>query len=151
MKNLLLLAILFLCSIGIHGEEYATFTFMKADGTEVTLPAVGLRITFNNGMITAVNGQDTETVSLADVNTMFFSNATAITKILSPDYAVNVSGHQLLITSPIGTDITVANTLGMVVCRSISTSDGEQTIGGSLPSGVYIVNLSGQTLKVMVR
>ncbi|MCD8291231.1 MAG: DUF6383 domain-containing protein [Prevotella sp.] len=151
MKNLLLLAIILLCSICIHAEEYESFTFTETDGTEITLPAIGLRITFNNGMITAINGQETQTVSLVNVNSMHFSNATAISKIFSSDYAVNVNNHQLFVTSPIGSDITVTNIMGMMVCHSVSTSDNEQAVGGWLPEGIYIVKTGERTLKVMVK
>ncbi len=151
MKNLLLLATVLLCSIGINAEEYDYFTFTKADGSEITLPAIGLKITFNNGMITAVNGQETQTVSLASVNSMYFSNVAGIREFLSSDNAVHVNNHQLFVTSKKGTDITVTNMMGMVVCRCVSTSDGEQAVGGWLPEGVYIVKTGEQAIKVMVK
>ncbi len=151
MKNLLLLAVFLLCCISLHAEEYQSLTFTNIDGSEITFPAIGTKITFNNGIITVVNGQETQTISLANVSSMHFTNASAIRKVLSSDYAVNVSDHHLSVTSPKGTDITVTNALGMTVCHSISTNDGEQTVGGYLPSGVYIVKTGEQTLKVLVR
>ncbi|MCD8203178.1 MAG: T9SS type A sorting domain-containing protein [Prevotella sp.] len=151
MKNLILLATVLLCNVNLFAEEYDYFTFTRADGSEVTLPAIGLKITFNNGMITAINGQETQTVSLANINSMYFSNVAGIRKILSSDNAINVSNHQLFVTSKKGADITVTNMLGMVVCRCVSTSDNEQAVGGWLPEGVYIVKIDDQTLKVMVK
>ncbi len=153
MKKLLLTAFIVFFSIHSFAEGYDTLTFTKADGTEITLPAIGLKFTFDDGMIVITSGQSVQTIELANVNSMYFSNpSTSIYRsFLSSEYSVKVKNHQLFVTAPQATDITITSVSGVNVGRYVSNGNAEEAVGGWIPSGIYIVKTGEQTFKVVVR
>lgn len=89
------------------GTDY--LTFRQADGSEISVPSAGLKITFNNGQLVAQSaGQADLTLPVAALQAMFFSatptsiatplKATDITEIYSIDGRLfNAPGCQVQI------------------------------------------------------
>ena len=89
------------------GTDY--LTLRQADGTEISVPSAGLKITFNNGQLVAQSaGQAELTLPVAALQAMFFSatptsiatplKATDITEIYSIDGRLfNAPGSQVQI------------------------------------------------------
>lgn len=89
------------------GTDY--LTFRQADGSEISVPSAGLKITFNNGQLVAQSaGQADLTLPVAALQAMFFSatptsiatplKATDITEIYSIDGRLfNAPGSQVQI------------------------------------------------------
>lgn len=89
------------------GTDY--LTLRQADGTEISVPSAGLKITFNNGQLVAQSaGQADLTLPVAALQAMFFSatptsiatplKATDITEIYSIDGRLfNAPGSQVQI------------------------------------------------------
>lgn len=142
MKRLTLLtALAFAATLGAAAQSRDYLTFRKADGTEQSLPAVGLKLTFADGQVKAVNGQQSATFALADLRTMFFAQtATGITAAGQTATAAPVIvGGRLVTNAPAGSRV------------SVFTADGRRADADNLPRGLYIVRIDGQTHKVMSR
>ncbi len=89
------------------GTDY--LTFRQADGSEISVPSAGLKITFNNGQLVAQSaGQADLTLPVAALQAMFFSatptsiatplKASDITEIYSIDGRLfNAPGSQVQI------------------------------------------------------
>ncbi|MGM9634065.1 MAG: hypothetical protein ACI3YA_06550 [Alloprevotella sp.] len=89
------------------GTDY--LTLRQADGSEISVPSAGLKITFNNGQLVAQSaGQADLTLPVAALQAMFFSatptsiatplKATDITEIYSIDGRLfNAPGSQVQI------------------------------------------------------
>ncbi len=150
MKRLLLFIVALVPCMLCQADDYDTFTFAKTDGTEVALPAIGLRITYANGKMTAVNGSQTATLSLADLSAMRFSTAAAGIAGVTADNGVKVLGNQIMVAAPQGTIVQVVNLLGQTLCRQTASGSSE-AVGGVLMGGVYLVKVGQQTIKVLVR
>ena len=61
-----------------HADDYPYLTFLDTNGTEQSVVATGLVITFSDGQMNATdnNGKVT-TISLSDLKKMYFSSATS--------------------------------------------------------------------------
>ena len=97
MKRLLLTFSALMIGAGATmADGTAYLTFRQADGSEISVPSAGLKITFNNGQLVAQSaGQADLTLPVAALQAMFFSatptsiatplKATDITEIYSID------------------------------------------------------------------
>ena len=54
--------------------NYVSLTIEKTDGTSQSLTAIGLSITYANGMFAASNETESVTLPLIDICSMYFSN-----------------------------------------------------------------------------
>lgn len=110
MKKLLLTFSALMLGAGAtmaDGTDY--LTLRQADGSEISVPSAGLKITFNNGQLVAQSaGQADLTLPVAALQAMFFSatptsiatplKATDITEIYSIDGRLfNAPGSQVQI------------------------------------------------------
>ena len=129
-----LLALLFLASISLQtfADDYAYLTFTKSDGTETSVNANGLKITYSGGTLYAVNGETYETFKLTDLTQMYFSNATGIN-----DLSV-VNGTSQL---------TVYTTSGIRLCTFTSVEEARK----NLKQGIYVLKTDGKTYKIAVK
>ena len=114
--------------------DYKYLTIEKNDGTAQTLTAVGLNITYADGMLTATNGSESATLALIDISRMFFTNtkdATAIADI---------------------TTITDDGEAAVFDLAGRQVTEGRmQDVKARLRRGVYIIKLNSKTLKVQVK
>ena len=72
-KHFLTIAATLAFAANAQAQKADYLTFQTTDGTEKSITASGLKITFKNGMLTASNGTDTQTFSLPLLSRMFFS------------------------------------------------------------------------------
>jgi hypothetical protein len=117
-----------------QAADYEYLTIEKADGTQLSLTAVGLTISYSATAMTATNGSETATIALSELNRMYFSNtkdATGISELSSlaqDDEATvyDLSGRQI--------------------------AEGRlSTVKALLKKGVYLVKQHGKTVKIQVR
>lgn len=140
MKRITLFLLFALTAVlGTTAQSLDYLTFRTADGTEQSLTAVGLKLTFSDGQLVATGNGETTTFSLTDLSSMFFSQtATSIAGITDANATkVDIVNGQLKVTAPAGSRI------------SIHSLDGRQANSNNLPKGVYLVRVNNQTFKVL--
>lgn len=131
MKRILaLLLITTICS-ELMAEDYQVMTFENNDGSQTSIAASGLTITFANGQLIGVNGNTSMTLPLTQLQKMFFSNTTSI-------------------DSPAKSDDTPTSiyTLNGVLVGMFSSFDEAKS---QLHSGVYIVKTDKKTFKTTIK
>lgn len=135
----------FCCAMAISttasAQSYSYLTLRKAVGDETSLKVDGLKITFSNGQLVATNGEETVSVPLSEMGSMFFSaQPTAIASTSAAGgFEASIVHGTFHATVPAGVEVKVYSTDG----RLMPTS--------GLQPGVYVVKAGSQTLKVMAR
>lgn len=134
MRNLLLL-IMMIGSIGVSkADDYNYLTFETADGAMQSIVIDNLNVTFSEGNIVAVAGEDNLTVPLADMTKMYFTaephNETAISE-----------------AAKVETGVSVFSVSGVFVGRYANAQDAYSRLG----KGLYVVKTNGKTYKMTVR
>ncbi len=152
MKRITFFAAFVTAFAAVSAEEYTSFSFKEDDGTETTLDANGLTITFSEGSLVASSGNVTHTLSLASLQEMYFSNGLSnVENEVSSNISVCVRNHSIYVNAELGAKVSVVNSLGVVLNQDILPTSGEIEVAGKLPNGIYIVNVNGQTHKVLVK
>lgn len=141
MKALILSLGLMAVAIGASAQSYSYVTLQQTDGTEQSLAVDGLKITFSDGNLVAVNGQTTATVALSKMAKMYFADSPAAIAAVTDGSATDVCirGGQLYVNAPADTPV------------SVFTLDGRAVPARGLSAGVYLVRVGGRTYKVMAR
>ena len=134
-KHFLTIAATLAFAANAQAQKADYLTFQTTDGTEKSITASGLKITFKNGMLTASNGTDTQTFSLPLLSRMFFS-ATPTGTTAGNEATASIVGGKLIVNAPAGTSVTVY------------TADGRRANPSRLEKGIYIVRLGNKTLKL---
>lgn len=82
-KTQLLLTLVAACATTTLADEYKYpyLIVTASDGTETTLNAAALEITFTDGKLVATNADGTTQLTLADLATMFFSETGSVTPV----------------------------------------------------------------------
>ncbi|MDO4929960.1 MAG: hypothetical protein Q4E59_02380 [Bacteroidales bacterium] len=141
MKRITLLLLFALTAVlGTTAQSLSYLTFRTADGTEQSLTAVGLKLTFSDGQLVATGNDGTTTFSLTDLSSMFFSETvTGISNVSGASATkVRIVNGALKVTAPAGSTI------------SVRTTDGRQVNKDQyLPKGMYIVRVNNQSFKVL--
>lgn len=142
MKRHFFLLLLSLFAAGSACAQQQDFlTFRTASGAEKSLPAVGLKITFEGGRLIAVNGAEQATFALTELKSMFF--ASTPTGIAAPGasagWSVSIAGGRLQTDAPAGTPVRVFS------------ADGREVQPAGLGKGLYIVRIGDKTYKVMAQ
>lgn len=153
MKRIILsIAVLaaFCVSAGAQSLDY--LTFRAADGTERSMSIDGLRITFADGQMLATNSVESFDTPLSALSLMFFAEAPTAIK------GVNIGASQpdyrngfLSVSAPQGGTISLYTADGRLVSQHVKQADGTEQIPLNLLRGVYILNVNGETTKLMVR
>lgn len=63
----------------VQASDYDYLTFLRADGTTLSMTANGLVITFEDGQLVAKNGDEQATFTLADMSRMYFTGEASAT------------------------------------------------------------------------
>ena len=125
-----------LSEVMAHADTYPYLTFLQTDGTSITVPASSLTITFSNGKLIAANGTESKELTIANLASMYFSEADATTSI-----------KEIAITNADG-KVNVYSLQG--IC--IGKFDNIQSINKNLPMGIYIVKAAnGKASKIAVK
>ena len=130
-KHFLTIAATLAFAANAQAQKADYLTFQTTDGTEKSITASGLKITFKNGMLT-------QTFSLPLLSRMFFSaTPTGISATTAGNEATaSIVGGKLIVNAPAGTSVTVY------------TADGRRANPSRLEKGIYIVRLGNKTLKL---
>ena len=132
MKKIILSLFTIMLVMQMRAADYDYLTFQLQDGTEQSVAVSGLRLTFSNGVLTAVNAATSQTITLSQLSKMYFSATTGVQEISS------VSSAAVL-------DVYSAS--GMYMGRYADA----QTLKSSLPAGMYVIKTDGTTYKTVVK
>lgn len=137
--SFLLPALLAAATACAQQQDY--LTFRTASGAERSLPAVGLKMTFADGRLTAVSSAGQVVFALTELSSMYFSSTpTGIAAAGLPDAAtVTVENGRLRVNAPAGTPVRVFG------------ADGREVRSDALGRGLYIVRVGDKNYKVMAQ
>lgn len=152
MKRVLFSIAVLLAGLSAQAQSYDYLTFRAADGTERSMSIDGLRITFADGQMQAVNNSESFSTSLAGLSQMFFTETPTAIKGMAVEAAhFSFDGGLLRVNAPQGRKICIYGADGRLVSQHVKQADGMEQIPLSLLRGVYIVNVNGVTTKLTVR
>lgn len=152
MKRVLFSIAVLLAGLSAQAQSYDYLTFRAADGTERSMSIDGLRITFADGQMQAVNNSESFSTSLAGLSQMFFTETPTAIKGMAVEAAhFSFDGGLLRVNAPQGRKICIYGVDGRLVSQHVKQADGMEQIPLSLLRGVYIVNVNGVTTKLTVR
>ena len=115
-----LTAILLAGILTAQAADYQYLTIEKTDGTALSLPAIGLTISYADNNLTAVNGTEGTTIAMSDVNCMYFSETPSSTTT-STDVAVADNTVEVVYNGTTAT-VNVASNISQYVTVSSGTS-----------------------------
>ena len=149
MKRILLL-LMCLPAFAAQAQDYGYLTFRTADGTERSIAAAELKITFADGKMLAVAGTETLDMALSDLASMFFaSERTGIDRVGAGDAAAldwRLDEGSLHAAAADGdTMIRLYDASGKAV------ASGRGALSLKLDKGIYVMKAAGQTIKVLAR
>ena len=131
MRKALLLSMIVLFGIATaHAEGYTYLTIVEQDGTQTSMTAVGLSLSFNSESLTASNAYtgESKVIALNSLVSMHFSNADETTGIETMD-----NGQWIM-------DNDVYDLQGQRLPK-----------GRRLVKGIYIIRKGNENRKLLVR
>ena len=134
MKRLILVMTACLAVAVGRAADYGFLTFLSADGTKVSMNVTALTMTFVDGKLVASNGTETHEMSVADLNSMYFTdqNLTGIAETTAAGED-NVKQVYTLAGVCLGTDTDLS-----AFCRQDK-------------AGIYVVKTPSRTFKMTVK
>lgn len=153
MKKILFIAIMMTFATTASADGYTWLKLRLADGTEQSLTAEGLKITFSDGnLVATANDGQTTTVALGTLSAMYFSNSleTGISATTTKQAEVSISGGRVYVSADKDAEVIVANTRGMMLSKRKIAAGTQQTVSGKLPAGVYIIKVNDTTTKICI-
>ncbi|MCD8306277.1 MAG: T9SS type A sorting domain-containing protein [Prevotella sp.] len=132
MKKVAILFLLALTTVGLHAETYKYLVFTTAEG-DIAMTAAGTQITFADGNLIAVNGEETQTIALSSLTKFCFSN--------------DVTGIRAVVSAQGLETVEVYSVSGQSMGRF------SYTAGTTLPlgKGTYVVKGDNGTKKIVVK
>lgn len=142
MKKNVFLAMLLSGTLAIHAADYQYLTIESTDGSVVSLTAIGLNITYADGMLVATapgtgtdEAPEVATIDVAKVSRMYFS-----------DTKTESEGSEATAISTIAAGQSAIGT-----AREVYDLSGRRAADGSSGKGVYVVKTNETTRKVQVK
>lgn len=74
MKRNLLATAMLTIALAAQAGDYQYLNIEKTDGTQQSITAVGLTLSYSGTTLTATNGSESYTFTLSDLSRMYFSN-----------------------------------------------------------------------------
>ena len=74
MKKILLIFAILLGSLQVVADDYTQLVFKNSDGSLSSITSMGLTITFEEGKMTAVNGDEILVIDIGNIVVMYFSS-----------------------------------------------------------------------------
>lgn len=104
MKKILILLVMAMASLQLMADDYTYMTFKNSDGSIASITSMGLTITFEDGKLIAVNGDETLTLDIGELNLMYFSATKAVNGRgdVNNDGIVNITDVMLTVNYVIG-------------------------------------------------
>ncbi|MBQ8047373.1 MAG: hypothetical protein IJ196_05560 [Prevotella sp.] len=127
MKKTILTTLLLMTALLGRADEYQYLAFQATDGTVQQIAVEGLKITFSDGKLTAVAGDDSKTFTLSELSKMYFTNTVGINE-------VEADGQQDAV-------VAIYNLQGVKM----------DAVPDQLPKGIYIIKQNGTTKKITVK
>lgn len=152
MKRISILAAFLLLAVGAKAQTYSYLTFQQTDGTQKSLTANGLKITFSGNTLTATSAEGTTTLPLTGLTKMFF--ASEVSGVLNPtggQTLVTIGEGSISVLAPVGTTIRVYTTGGRLLTNFRKRWSGTEEICSGLERGLYLVSVGSVTSKVYIR
>ncbi|MBO4803738.1 MAG: dockerin type I repeat-containing protein [Muribaculaceae bacterium] len=112
MKKTIITMLIALVAMVAGAETYNYLKFTKTNGTTVTYSVEGLKLTYDNTNVTITNAEGTNTIALAEVQDMYFSNDPGSSVLLGDvnnDGAIDISDATALINYLLSGDATGLN------------------------------------------
>ena len=129
MRYILAILMAFVIESSVFADDYKFLTFEKASGSTENITAVGTVITFNDGMLKAVNGTENHVISLKDLTKMYFSNNSSfLMGDVNNDGEISVADVTLLVSYILGDLQTDEEGLKLVEERGDVDSSGQISI-----------------------
>lgn len=128
---------LIMASITMSADSYSYLVFRQTGGSETSLTASKLKITFADGNAVATTADGTvKAFALSDLSAMYFSNTNtgAVTDISATANPL----EQVAVFSMMGVQVATGTAASVLT-------------GGSLDPGVYVVKSNSTTYKILVR
>lgn len=152
MKRFLTLLTALVLTLSVSAQTYSFLTVKTADGREKSLSLDGLKLTFDNGTLQAVNSAESASFSLSSLASMYFAvSATGIQAVTSDAAASTIDAGRLTVDAPAGTPVKVYTVSGQLVGSYTKTTNGAEQLGSTLPHGVYVVRAGNSTSKLLAR
>lgn len=130
MRNLIISILLSFSALGMQGADFTYLTFQTEDGSEYSVVASGLSISFQDGNLVASDGTS---LPLSNLRKMYFSNVSDISGLASE----KANGM-----------VTVFNLQGKLLGTYPSLSEATATMG----KGLYLIKIgNGKTQKQVVK
>lgn len=152
MQRIFTLAAFLLLTMGAKAQTYSYLTFQHTDGTQKSLTANGLKITFSGNTLTATSMEGTTTLALTDLSKMFFTSE--VSGVLNPtdgQTLVTIGERSVSVSAPVGTTIRVYTTDGRLLTTFRKRWNGTEEICAGLERGLYLVSVGSVTSKVYIR
>lgn len=154
MKKLFLSLPLALLSLTAGAQSLDYLTLQSTEGVHTSFPIDGLKLYVEGAQLRVASGETQATFNLADLSAMFFAqtSTTAIANdALAATTSVKPGANGLVVTAPKGAVVRCYAADGRLAAQFVKTSDGGETLGETLSAGVYVVNVNGETFKVLMR
>ncbi len=156
-KNLLLAAAAFLVAVSIslpaRADGYSYLTLCYGD-VEQSIALTDLKkITFTGGKLTAFTTDGSQEFTLSQMKKLFFSaTATDVESAVVDETSLSYDPASQTLNvgaQAAGGRLTVLFTNGRTALAQRVDGAGARVSFSSLPKGLYIVHLNGETLKIM--
>lgn len=153
MKKFLIITVLCGFALSASADDYNYLNFRLYDGTEQSLAANGLKITFSDGSLVATNNGTSTTLDLAQLSAMYFSqnDVSSVDGITIGQRNIRVDNGSVYVAGNQGEEVRIFNISGVLCSRCQLSSDGEELVGESLAAGVYVVKVNNNATKIIVK
>lgn len=152
-KVFFLFALAWLTAMTAQAESYGYIVFRQNSGAVQTVDAMGLKITFADGQLTATpKTGGAVRLSLADLAAMCFSTeSTTGIDGTTTETGVSVRGGSISVTLGANSRASVFTPSGVAVAQFSTAGSGNTFATRTLPGGIYIVKTNSTTTKILVK
>ncbi len=152
-KVFFLFALAWLTATAVQAENYGYIVFRQSSGAVQAVDAMGLKITFADGQLTATpKTGEAIRLSLADLAAMCFSTeSTTDIRGLATETGVSVRDGSITVTLGAHSRASVFTPSGVTVAQFSTASSGNTFATRILPGGIYIVKTNNTTTKILVK
>ena len=117
-----------------HADTYPYLAFRKTDGTTAAVGTAELTMTFTGGKLIVTNGTENLELTVADLESMYFSSG-------------DVTGIREAPLTDANGEVKAFSLQGV----SYGKFGSLQTFKSQAPAGVYVIKGNGKTQKITVR
>lgn len=133
MRKIIVAFVALMCCSYTQAQDFAYMGFAKADGSELTVSAENLTMTFVDGALCVEATDNSLTIPVSELNKMFFTN-NAVAGIREIGSAINGKKYVYSLSGAF-----------------LGTFENMENVRQSYGKGVYLVKENGKTSKLAVR